>query len=264
MQQPELTSPQSVTVREAVGALDVPKPPPSIADLLQGVIQGGVSKENVAVVTEVVALYERMQAKEAEKAFARAFNALQAEMPAIQAMTAVPNNDGTVRYRYAPYEEIMEQVRPLLLKHGFTVTFSTDYAEGRLVKTCTLQHTEGHSKSNQFAVRIGKGPPAASETQADGAASTYAKRGALCDCLNIVIDKDTDARAIGAFVTDAQADELHRRVKESDSNEIAFLRFCGVTLTPGISPTFADYQKIPEGRYDAADEMLRRKESKGR
>jgi hypothetical protein len=256
------TNPQQAiaTLEQSTGS--VQRAAPSIAGMLQGVIERGVTAENVAAVEQIVKLYEHMEAKDSEKAFAQAFNALQSEMGVIRAMKPVPNNDGSVRYHFAPFEDIMEQVRPQLEKHGFTVTFSTDYAEGRLVKLCTLQHIGGHSKTNKFAVRIGSGPPKATESQADGAASTYAKRFALCDALNIVCEKDTDARAEGAAIDEERAQELQRRVTESESNAVAFLKFCGVTVTG--QPSIADYRKIPASRYDAADEMLRRKEARGR
>lgn len=164
----------------------------SVAQILQAAVSGGVNAENVAVVKELVALQERMDAREAEKAFARAFNALQMEMPPIMAMKPVLNRDKTLRYKFAPYEDIHEQVKPLLLKHGFTVSFTMSIAEGRVTQTCTLMHVDGHSRANSSTVRIGSGPPGSTETQADGAASTYAKRFAFCDALNIVIEKDND------------------------------------------------------------------------
>lgn len=248
--------------REALQKIEsAPPSVPSVGAMLQAIIDKGVTGENVAAMKELVGLYERMEDRNAERAFAQAFTALQAELKAVQATRAVPNNDGTTRYKFAPFEEIMEQVRPSLEKHGFSVSFSTDYADNRLVKSCTLQHVGGHSRTNKFAVRIGSGPPKASECQADGAASTYAKRFALCDSLNIQIDHDVDAAAEGAYVTEDQAFELHRRVVETNSNMGAFLKFCGVE---SARPCLEDFVRIPANRYAAADEMLSRKERVGR
>lgn len=231
-------------------AQPVAKTAPTVADMLQAVIERGVTGDNVAAMKELVGLYERMEDRNAEKSFAAAFKALQSEMKGVKAMKPVPNNDGTTRYKFAPYEDIMAQVRPMLEKHGFTVTFSTDFAEGRLIKSCTLQHIGGHSKTNKFAVRIGSGPPKATESQADGAASTYAKRFALCDCLNILIETDTDARAEGATITKEQAEDLRRRVRETASDEAAFLKFAGA----------ASFEAIMDGKYSSLDAALRRKE----
>lgn len=228
-------------------------PPPSVAEMLHAVIEKGVSAENVAAVEAIVKLYERMQDRDSEREFAKAFVALQADLPNVQATKPVPNRDGTVRYKFAPFEDLMAQVGPMLQKHGFTVSFSSGFREGRIISTCTLQHVEGHKRSNEFAVRIGAGPPGATESQADGSAATYAKRFALTECLNIVVaHMDNDARLEGGSITKEQAFELERRVAETNSDKGAFLAFAG-------SSSFAD---IPSGKYDILDEQLSRKEKR--
>src|SRR6185295_8599860 len=113
-----------------------------------------------------------------------------------------------------------------------------------------LQHVDGHHHTNKFAVRIGSGPPKATETQADGAASTYAKRGALCDALNIVVEHDDDARAEGGTITADQAKDLKKRVLATGSDEKFFLQFAGA----------ATYEAIPAAKLGLLDAQLRRKE----
>lgn len=230
------------------------RPQPTVAEMLQAVVQKGVTAENVAAVEQIVKLYERMEDKKAEKEFAAAFVRLQAEMRSVKATKAVPNKDGSIRYTFAPFEEIMAEVGPKLEAHGFTVSFSTEFDEKRLVKSCTLRHIGGHSQTNKFAVRVGSGPPSASEAQADGAASTYAKRFALCDALNILIEKDSDARAEGGNITAEQVEELSRRVQETNSDRAAFLKFAG-------AKTFAE---IRAAKYDVLDQYLTRKEQRGK
>lgn len=196
-----------------------------VAKMLEAVINKGLTADSVGVVERLVSLYERMQDKDAEKQFASAFVALQSDMPAIQAVKPVPNRDGTIRYKFAPYEEIMDKAKPFLQKHGFTLTFSMSYADGRITQNCTLMHIGGHSRTNQFMVRIGSGPPGSSEAQGDGAAATYAKRQALCDALNIVVEHDNDARSVGKPISPEEALYLRELVKETKSDEVAFLRF---------------------------------------
>ena len=234
-------------------ALPMAKPVPSVADMLAAVIERGVSAENVAALEAMVKLYERMEEKTAEKSFASAFVGLQAEMPSVQATKPVPNRDGSVRYKFAPFEDLMSQVGPMLQKHGFTVSFSSRVGEGRIVSICTLQHVGGHQRVNEFAVRIGQGPPSATESQADGSAATYAKRFALTEALNIVVSHmDNDARAEGGPITSEQADELKERVMATGSNPTAFLKFAGA----------ATFESIPAAKLGILDEQLRRKEKK--
>src|ERR1041385_895684 len=87
---------------------------PTVGQMLAAIIEKGVTSDSVAAVEQLVKLYERMEDRNAEKAFAAAFVALQADVPKVQATKAVPNNDGTVRYRFAPFEDLMEQVAPIL------------------------------------------------------------------------------------------------------------------------------------------------------
>ena len=199
--------------------------------------------KNVEAMEKLTDLYLKLKASAAEQEFATAFNALQADLPPIQASKPVPNNDGSIRYKFAPYESIMEQVRPLILKHGFTISFSSDVAEGRIVMHCTLQHIAGHKKTNSFAARVSK-PPGASEAQGDGATSTYAKRFALCDALNITIEKDNDgihpdARALGEPIGKDKIQYLKEQIAETGGNEAAFFALAGVTK----------YEDITSGSY---------------
>jgi hypothetical protein len=218
----------------------------SLQVITEKIMSGELTKEKLDMV-------ERLVAMDAERQFAEAFVALQSEMPKVKANKPVPNNDGSTRYTFATFEEIMRQVAPLLQKYAFTVSFSSRTDDKRIIQICTLQHRAGHKRINEFAVRIGQGPPKASEAQADGAAGTYAKRFALTDALNIVVSHlDNDASLEGAPVTQEQADELERRVALTNSDKKRFLEFAGAT----------SFATISAGKYDICDEFLRRKEQR--
>ena len=226
-------------------------PEPRVGDLMAMVLERGLTPESVNVVERLCALKTAQDEQNAKRAFAAAFVDLQAAMPVIHAERAVPNKDGSVRYHYAPYEDIMRQVAPLLKAHGFTLSFSTRVEAPRVTVMCTLMHRGGHERTNEYAVRIGNGPPGASDTQADGAAYTYAQRGALCDALGITVaGKDNDARNIGAPITQDQAEDLRQRVAATGSNEKAFLQYGGGT----------SYETIPAGRYAELDALLKKRE----
>lgn len=227
---------------------------PDIASMLQAVIEKGVTAENTQALATLCNLFERVEAKNAERAFAAAFVDLQAEIPKIEPTRGIPDKSGRVKFMYAPYEEIMRKVRPLLTKHGFTITFDNDFADGRVVVTCKLQHIGGHKTETRHAARVGHGPVNSSEAQADGAAQTYAKRFALCSALNIVIEHDTDAsdadaRNIGGPISEEDAATLRALVEETGSDKAKFLAFAG-------APTF---EEIPASRYADLVDMLNRK-----
>ena len=227
---------------------------PSVASMLQAVIQGGVSNENVAALEKLVGLYERMQDRDAEKDFNRSFAALQGDLPVIVAKTVIQN-----RGKYERFEDVMHAVGPVLGKHGFAVSFSMDAKDGRVIVTCHLKHSGGHSESNAFAVRVGK---ADTETQADCKAATTAKRNALLQALNIVIRQDAmqsedDATLEGdpdAVVTKEQAEELEHRCQMTNSKIPTFLKLAGAE----------SFARIPARNYDLLDRMLGEKERAGK
>lgn len=225
---------------------------PSVALMLQTMVEKGITGEGVAAFSQLCALKERMEEKQAERDFAAALVNLQGDTIRIKATRAVDEKaDGSCRYRFAPYEEIMAVVQPMLTRHGFSITFDTKIEETRLSSICTLMHKGGHFRSNSFAVRYGK-PPGSSEAQGDMSTKSYAKRGALCDALNITIDHDDDARALGSPIDKKIANELRERVVNVKADEAAFLKFAGA----------ANYEGIPAERYETLDNMLYKKEVK--
>ncbi len=242
-------STEQLTIPEANGALATVQTP-NVAQMMSAIIERGVTSENVAALEKVIELYERMETRNAEKAFNAAFVALQAELPVIVAETIIPN-----RGKYQRFEDVMRDVGPLLVKHGFTVSFSMQAQDNRITETCQLKHIGGHSQANSFSVRVGG--RADSETQADCKAATTAKRNALLNCLNIIIRQDAfsgeeDPTQDGAPISWEHVAFLKEQVKETKADEAAFLKFAGVH----------DYHEIGTLRYDSLVAALEKKARK--
>lgn len=224
---------------------------PSAGQLLQALIDRGNPEANIGVLERLVALKERSDAKQAEREFAVAFHALQQETLSVQARDEVPDKHGGVRYVFASYECIMRQVGPLLLKHGFSVSYDSEFKENRMVMRCTLTHVSGHSRVTSQFMRVGA-VYGANDAQNDGATATMARRYALCSALNIVISRDTDgadATNEGQAISFDMAQTLAEMVKETNSNEAAFLKYAGA----------AKYEEIGQNRYQELFRSLQQK-----
>lgn len=218
------------------------------ADFISQAIGSGVNNAAaVDVLGKLCDLKRAEDADQAKKAFYRAFCELQADMPEIHATQAVPGKDGKIRYTFAPYEEIMGKVKPLLRRLGFAITSDTKREENRVTVTMTLMHRDGHSTSSSFTARIGSGPPGSSEAQGDGAAMTYAKRFALCAVLNIVIEKDDDGRNEGAGITSDQIDQLRALLYEKGRSEESLLHTMRISRI----------EDMPEAGWNLAMAQLR-------
>lgn len=221
-------------------------------DLLEAMISKGVTTENAAAFEQLVKLSEHMEDRKAAKDFAEAFIKLQREIPKIKATKTIPDKYGNIKSSFAPFEEIDAQARPICLANGFTYSFSeAESPAGKITKICILEHVGGHRRSNPYTVRIGSGPPGCSESQSDGAAHSYAKRGALCDALNIVVTGiDNDARMEGAPISAKSAKDLRERLENIHGDEKAFLEFAGAD----------SFEKIVNLKLEMLEQSLAKKE----
>jgi len=200
--------------------------PDPVYDLMQRIVDGGITSESVGVMERLMTLHERNQDKHAEQEFAKAFVQLQNAVQFVKAIREVKNTAGIVMYRFASFSDIMDQIRPFTNQFGFALSFDSVFEDGRTVSVLTISHIAGHSEKRRFAARIGKGPPNCSESQADESADSLAKRVVLCNALNIVIDKSViadDARLEGDVITKEQADYIRQLIRETKTDTEKFL-----------------------------------------
>lgn len=254
---------QGLTVIPSAGA--VPARQPSAIDILQAAIERGITAENVAVVKEIKQMVREEQAHAAKLAFGRAFFNLRKEAPIIYADKQVKTDSGEIAFSYCSPQEIKDILEPLMLKHGFTTMTSQQMdGENKVTVTVTLIHEAGHQVQGTFTIRVGQENRLVKGPQVVAGATTAAERHCLIKLfgLRTRIDPSADARNEGSAITPEQAQELHRRVTDTESDHKAFLKFCGVPVQGAPSPE--DYKRIMSSRYAIANEMLRRKECKGR
>lgn len=202
----------------AIASFDESNP---IGALLQSAMAQGVSADTME---KYVDLYMKMESNNARKAFAAAFAKLQSELPRVVKNKSVDN-----KFKYAPMEDIMNDVGPVLTSNGFSVSFTTriDATGGveRICAICKLTHTGGHSQDNEAAFRIPPSTKVTNDPQSDGVAASYAKRRALTDALNIItVGEDRDARNLGSFITIEQSNELFDRVDRTKTDKTRFLK----------------------------------------
>lgn len=229
---------------------NIRRPAPSVAEMLQAVVEKGITNENVLALEKITELYWKVEEKNAEKAFVRSFVAMQEQMKSVQATIAVPDKQGHIKWKIAAFEQIDSQARPIYQSHGFAVSFAEgDSKPGKITKLCILQHIEGHTRTNPYSLTIGGGA-GGDLTNADTIAHSRAKRGALCDALHIVISHlEDDAAEDGAPITADQAQALRRRVIAANIDQAAFLKYA-------VSESF---ETIPSGKLSTLNEWLDKK-----
>lgn len=191
---------------------------------------------------KLMALQERWQANCAAEAFADAVAAFQAECPQIKKARQI-NLGGGQGPSYASIDDIMQQVQPLLTRHGLSVAYSADIAEGgKLHATCTIRKGS-HREVSNITLPVPQ-QMKVNDTQKMGAALSYAKRYALCAALNITVtDQDRDAGGLEQTVGPGQIAEINARLEKLEPGTRArFLAWLGVERV----------EDIPAARYPQA------------
>lgn len=133
----------------------------------------------------LLAMQERVMAKQAQMAFDEAQADMQARLPRI----VETKNNLQTKSKYAALEDINHQIMPVLQAYGFSVSFSVNQNENNVSVTATLKHRMGHREETTITLPIDNvgiaGTVNKTIVHAIGSTVTYAKRYALCAILNI-------------------------------------------------------------------------------
>ena len=177
---------------------------------------------DVEKLERMLALQERIIAKQAEMEFNEALARIAEKMPRIVKGKTVgydiDKNDKSKgqkeAFRYAAYEDIDKIIRPMLVEEGFSLSYTTAMKpEGGCIVTGRLSHRNGHYRESSIPMPLDAN---AKRNNAQNMASTftYGKRYTMCMLLNIVtVGEDDDGS--GGPITDEQAKEIKVGLRES-------------------------------------------------
>lgn len=197
----------------------------------------------------LVAWQEREQARQAEEAFNAAMNLAQA---AIQPVVRKTENSQT-RSFYAKLESVDEAIRPIYLRHGFSVAYNTvpPLVPGNIRIECEVSHGRHSKKYYREAPPDTVGPQGkAVKTLLHGGGSTetYLKRYAVCGAFNVVFANQDDDGVRGGqeFISGEQCREFEELIKGTGRDRRRFLDVYGLR----------DVTEIEVGQYTILKNVL--------
>ncbi len=147
-------------------------------------------------------MQERIMNRQAESVFAAAMADMQAELPSISERGGIKDRNGNVQSTYALWEDINDAIKPVLKKHGFALTFRTDFTNGVTV-TGVLSHKCGHRETTSIVLPADTSGNKNS-VQAIGSSVSYGKRYTASALLNLTTHgDDDDGQAAGSAIAGA-------------------------------------------------------------
>lgn len=190
----------------------------------------------------LMAMHERMQARDAEAEFNAAMAAMQSDIPSIAERGAIVVN-GQKRSDYATFEDINDVIKPIMQTHGFAITFKVENVAAGLSVTGILMHRAGHRESTTMLLPLDTSG-SKNAVQAVGSSTSYGKRYVMSALLNLTTrgeDDDGHAAVPTATVTTIQAKQLQVLLdKCSAKAQGAFAGLYGTTA----DVSKADFDKV--------------------
>lgn len=220
---------------------------------------------DVVKLQALMEMQERMEARQAERAFTAAFASLSARLPRVRknGTISLVSKDGTDKgsIPFARWEDMDKIIRPLLVAEGFALSFDSAPRQGDgggLVVTATLMHKEGHSRTASMALALDAGP-GRNNLQAMGSSLSYGKRYTTEMLLNIVREGDDDDGVKAETIDEAQKAELVELLRETNTTDTgAFLKY----VFPRAKPPIQSLDEIPATRFPDAKAALEKKKAR--
>lgn len=189
-------SPKTQTGLTVQAAREVAAAPSESSSLTQAIIAAAHDPSvQIEKMERLLAMHERITAKDAEKAFNDAMVTAQSSMGRVSADAINPQT----RSQYATYAQLDRRLRPIYTSNGFSLSFNTapDAPEGYSRILCYVSHTSGHTRTYMCDMpadgKGAKGNDVMTKTHASGAAMSYGMRYLLKLIFNVAVgEEDND------------------------------------------------------------------------
>ena len=188
-------------------------------------------------------MHADIQAREAKRSYSAALAEMQEQLPVIIERGRIDIGRGKPQ-QYALWEDINEQIKPVLSQHGFALTFRCGQQDGKINVTGVLSHRDGHSEETTISLPIDTSG-SKNAVQAVGSSTSYGKRYTASALLNLTSrgEDDDGKRAVGGFITEAQVETLQHRIVEVGADIPRFCKYMGVANLSEIPATKFEHAK---------------------
>lgn len=197
---------------------------PTATTLLQ-VISRAASDPTVDIdkMERLMAMHERMVAKEAEAAWNEALMQCQREMRTI----AADANNPQTKSKYATYGKLDKVLRPIYTSHGFSISFDeADSPKPQHIRVLAHvsrgAHTRTYQKDMPADGKGAKGGDVMTLTHAAGAAMSYGMRYLLRGIFNVAIgEEDNDGNDTTAGMPSSEVEDWTKKIKAATTKPAA-------------------------------------------
>lgn len=197
----------------------------------------------------LLAIKERIESKDAQRAFNEAVSAARGAIPPISKNKLVnfTSAKGTTNYRHEDFAEVARTIDPHMAANGLSYRFRAEQSGQKIKVTCILSHAMGHSEETTLeAAEDHTGNK--NSIQAIGSVATYLQRYTIKLALGLAAGADDDGKSVTSpqTITEEQAEDIKAALDRTD----------------GDLPRFCAYYKIekltdlPASKFSAAMSVI--------
>ena len=189
---------------------------------------------DVGKLERVIAMYERVKAKEAELAYNAAKGRILKKLAGIKIVKyrsvlcgidkGKPQKGTYEAFKYAPLEEIDKHLRPLLAEEDMDLSYSDEPREGGdILIRGRLKHLPGGHYEDSFMPAPLDTTGGKSDVQAVGSTNSFLRRYVACNLFNIVVVGDDDD-GTGGTIDEPQTKTILDLIKKANAGP-KFLKY---------------------------------------
>ncbi len=239
------------TQRKAVKLSEQAAAPVAISDsgTILCVIQRAAADPqcDIEKMERLLQMHERMQDRQAEQQYAEALAIMQHELPSVAERGGIKDRNGRVQSTYALWEDINDAIKPILARHGFSLSFRTPRNDKGVEVEGVLSHRAGHSERTSIVLPADVSG-SKNAVQAVASSVSYGKRytaGALLNLTSHGEDDDAYASVPPAVITPIQAKAL-----------AALLERCTATTRDWFAGEYGTPADVPKAAHDRVTAAL--------
>jgi len=174
---------------------------------------------DVGKMKALLEMKEGVENREAEKAWALAMQATQAEILPV----AKNAQNAHTKSKYAKLEKVDEAIRPIYTKHGFSISYGSREPKGQqhVRVVCHVSHIGGYSKEFELEGRLdttgSQGASNKTEIQGMGSSVSYLRRYLLLMIFNVVMEgEDADGNGKAPLISADQSMQIDAQLQLYD------------------------------------------------
>ena len=220
---------------------------------------------DVEKLERMMAMYERLKAKEAEFAYNEAKGRILKKLARIKIIknrsvlyemeSGKPQKGTYEAFKYAPLEEIDKHLRPLLAKEDMDLSYSDEPREdGGILIRGRLKHLPGGHYEDSFMPAPLDTTGGKSNVQAVGSTNSFLRRYVACNIFNIVVVGDDDD-GTGGTIDEAQTKTILDLITKAKIGP-RFLKYMKAQSIEKVGSLEAAVATIPARDYRKAISTL--------